>query len=1297
MTEQQRQSPGVVSLNEQPQSPLTISEDGVTGDHVAVTISDSLSPAPQGGADEGDDLESTLSPEHPSDRSARVSLAAIAAYKRDANMPLSPTLPPSPARPAFDSGAGSSDAARSSSTFAIIPDVHYRIDRELARGGMGRILLAHDHRLKREVAIKELLLDSSPARRRFKREALITARLQHPSIVNVYEAGCWPSGEHFYAMEKVNGRSLQAVIDDCHTLQERLALLPRVIDVTEALAYAHSKGVIHRDLKPDNILVGLFGETVVIDWGLAKDLNRPDDEDLPMQDALERRRSLPPGQLTMVGSIMGTPGYMAPEQAEGQEADFASDVYAIGAILYHLLCGEPPFKGDTSKQVLMLMLGGPPPPLAQRVPELPPDLISIVDKAMQRDPTRRYHDAGQLSADLRRFETGKLVDSHAYSPIDHFKRWVRRYRTSLAILSAALLTLILFGVFGIYEVMQARDDAKSNEQKAIKATGLAEVALQRLASEHDQAVQARSSAEIARADALSKTNEVVLHEARAALNAADPARALAWLRRLSPDAHGWDAAHLLASDAWSAGSESLILRGHVRHPQRVAITRDARWIASSGAEGDLRLWDTLAAQGAPPAPLDAANQLLALDPFGEWIAAVSASNSGRVAVLDRASSRLSFVKDIVNPEHLISSPDGRLLAAASADGKLVVFTPSASKSASLKNITRLSALTFEPSGQWLATATSFGTLTLWSTDSKDTKDLPSYPSDVHHLLFSPDGAFLLALGKPSAANAPLLINARTQQPIPTPNLTAPYVEGCFSDDSRVLALATGSQIDLFDLGAQPPRRLWTYATDAPPSQMSFSADRRLLLWRTQRGLHAVIAPTDGARPQALRLIPEVRAFQVAADSDNIAILHTDRSVRLLNLRRLIQRIDSLPVSAPVSISHLPDRAALIVSRAGDLWRWSWSENGALTRLDTTSRRLSAGGARPVLDATLSADHRWLLMRRSPSSGALADVEVWSLPSLGPPSYTATLQVPLSNPTFLPSDPPRVAFLDSPRRVRVTTLDRPQSQTFTLPPFTPDAACTQAIQGGNLTPKIKSSPDGLTLAVIHPCEDALWLVDMSAGEVRGLELPGSRTLSDAVFTPDGRALIIAAAEAGTLRIDRTTWRRAKLFENAHDGVTLSLSPSGRFLTADTVEGTLRIWDLLEDRVASDLPLPSVQREPLLWSPDSRWLVTTHADGARVWGVFSGDFRTIPSGGAIFTSLSWADDGRTLLSASNDNTLRTWRDDLPFQRVELHAWLQAHVQLDIDSAGLATSLPTVAPAALPATPAPPPTTPPKAPAP
>jgi tetratricopeptide (TPR) repeat protein len=341
----------------------------------------------------------------------------------------------------------------------------YQLRAEVARGGVGRVIAARDLRLGRDVAIKEVL-HRGDGEARLVREALIAARLQHPAIVPIFDAGRRPDGAPFVAMKLVEGRTLRDAVAAAPTLRERLALLPHAIAVAEAIAYAHSRGVIHRDLKPGNVLVGAFGETAVVDWGLAKELGAPDDE---------------PGQLaagggydwdaTRDGTVLGTPAYMPPEQARGEAVGARADVYALGALLYHLLSGAAPYERG---QVTAKLLAGPPPALEARQPGVPPDLAAIVAKAMARDPADRYPDAGPLADDLRRFQTGKLVSAHEYSPAALALRWLRRHRAVVSVAAAAALALAAGGALAVRRVVAERDRA---ERQLAAAEGLSEFML----------------------------------------------------------------------------------------------------------------------------------------------------------------------------------------------------------------------------------------------------------------------------------------------------------------------------------------------------------------------------------------------------------------------------------------------------------------------------------------------------------------------------------------------------------------------------------------------------------------------------------------------------------------------------------------------------------------------------------------------------------------------------------------------------------------------------------------------------
>ncbi|HUE70686.1 MAG TPA: serine/threonine-protein kinase [Pirellulaceae bacterium] len=419
-----------------------------------------------------------------------------------------------------DCGLKTESAIRNlqSAISAIDSPVRYRILRPHAEGGLGQVFLARDEEVGRDVALKEIKprwANHAGSRARFTREAEITGGLEHPGIVPVYGLGAYADGRPFYAMRFIRGSSLQEAIEAFHESAaaknpltsparnlELRRLLTRLIDVCEAIDYAHSRGVLHRDLKPGNIMLGRYGETLVVDWGLAKPLAKspadPADDDaagkdLPLVPAGD-------GEPTRLGSAIGTPGYMSPEQAAGRLTELgpASDVFSLGATLYHLLVGAPPYvAGDLLRQA---QEADYPRPGAIR-PDVPRPLEAVCLKAMEPRPEDRYMSARELADEIERWLAGEPVTAYPERPHERAARWARKNRAwvtagglALTLITAVSTVAFLIVGFQNWEIANLAEAEKDARQTAETKRREAETA-------RDDEARARKDVEIARQQA----------------------------------------------------------------------------------------------------------------------------------------------------------------------------------------------------------------------------------------------------------------------------------------------------------------------------------------------------------------------------------------------------------------------------------------------------------------------------------------------------------------------------------------------------------------------------------------------------------------------------------------------------------------------------------------------------------------------------------------------------------------------------------------------------------------------------
>jgi len=328
---------------------------------------------------------------------------------------------------------------RNAAELPELSGTRYRLIGQVGRGGMGVVYAAEDQRLQRRVALKVLDVPSSDDElaNRLMREARVQARLEHPGIVPVHDAGILADGRVFYAMKFVEGQRLDQHIESLASTPDRLRIFPRICD---AVAFAHARGVLHRDLKPGNVMVGSFGEVVVMDWGLAKILTDALGTDPGRSDAATtagptncESGSLIPANFipaTMIsvttadGKVMGTPGYMSPEQARGEIdlLDVRSDIFSLGALLRYLLSEKLPARSST---------------------RLDRPLEAICAKACAPARAARYSAVQELTEDVARYLNGLAVGAHRESIFENLTRLYRRYRFFVLLIAAYLLMRVL--------------------------------------------------------------------------------------------------------------------------------------------------------------------------------------------------------------------------------------------------------------------------------------------------------------------------------------------------------------------------------------------------------------------------------------------------------------------------------------------------------------------------------------------------------------------------------------------------------------------------------------------------------------------------------------------------------------------------------------------------------------------------------------------------------------------------------------------------------------------------------------
>ncbi len=625
-----------------------------------------------------------------------------------------------------DAGSGSLDWSAEADQLEATGKAaeRYKTVGEIGRGGMGIVERAWDPLLHRSVARKicpvrradgETGLTAAAKERlvaRFLDEAQITSQLDHPGIVPLHELGLDDAGHVFFTMQLVSGRDLREAFQDCLRGSTEWTL-PRILrvllTVSEIVAFAHSRGVIHRDLKPANVMIGSFGEVYLMDWGLAKILAT-----LKMSEVAEpvetlRSAATDDGVQTRAGAVVGTPAYMSPEQATGGEVGPASDVYSIGAMLYELMAGHPPYGDpDTTRsadEYLSSLLTGPPRPIRDRARRSPAELISICERAMAREPSARYAEAARLTDDLRAFLDGRVVRAHATGPFVELKKWMQRNRGLSWSLFGLFLALVAGSVISLQLARQAARD-------------------------RDEALWQSYVANLVAADANWREGKITAAKSRLE-KAPLVMRSFEWnlVRR------------------W-ADASSLTMTGHSYHIWNVDVSADGRRAYSCAGDATARVWD-LASGESIRVLEDHTGRVfsIAADPTGRRLASGSSDKMVRL----RDAETFETVAVLEGHDDgifaLAFSPNGELLASGANNGSLRLWHGQTGELLRILpgHAEWIWCLAFSPDGRQLVTGSTDDTLIVWDVATGDVRrTLRGHEADVTALAFLPDGKTLFS-------------------------------------------------------------------------------------------------------------------------------------------------------------------------------------------------------------------------------------------------------------------------------------------------------------------------------------------------------------------------------------------------------------------------------------------------------------------------------------------------------------------------------------------------------------------------
>jgi WD40 repeat protein len=1079
-----------------------------------------------------------------------------AAFERRARPQAEATGVWAPAPPT----AGPTDSATPAAPVDMVPYFgDYQLLGELARGGMGVVYRARQVSLNRLVALKMILQGqlASPADvQRFQAEARAAANLDHPHIVPIYEIG-EHNGQHYFSMKLIEGGSLAAGAP--RGVSARVRLLAAV---ARAVHHAHQRGILHRDLKPGNILLDADGQPQVTDFGLA----RP----------IEADRAL-----TQSGAIVGTPGYMAPEQARAEkQLTTAVDVFAVGAILFELLTGRPPFQGKTPLETILRVLQEEPPRPRSLAPGIDGDLETICLKCLEKEPAKRYGSAEALAQELERWLRGEPIEARPVGGPERLMRWCRR-NPVIAGLTAAVVVLLL-AVTGISIYSAIRLDQRATE--AVNSAGQADRERRQADHERQQALKEKERARDNEFQARQNLYIAQVNQAHQAWKDGQVGRMRELLEGQRPERTG---GHDFRAFEWFylrrlAESGYVKLKGTTLPVQCVAYSPDGKYFAtgsgyffadfaafvrSNKKPAELKLWDAATHKEIRSfSGVEGSIGTVAFSPDGRFLAAAEVrqviGGFGLVVKVFKVDSGLPHFtkKGLSSPmdffstsEKIAFSPDGRWLAVIQ-DYTVKLYDATTGKEEPIPlppHEVYLSSLAFSPDGRLLAAASpvaltlsSHSDLVIWEMPGgKRLHTINATP--IYSLAFSPDSQYLVTSGLFRSVK---VWNTRTGKEEVSPAGLRDWVRQVVrysTDGSRLITASIDQTIRLWDARTgQELRQLKGHTA----SVINFAVHRD--------GRHLVSADFDGS----------VLLWDLQADPEGLTISNT----------------------FPSCLAFDPDNHHLAIG-----------SSGKITLVNVRTGR-SAGSYQdssvPATVDTLAFDPQGRrLAGTSPLGWSLWDVSNGKQIA-GGNSWLNALSAAFTKPTA-------VAF--SPDGQRLASMAA--GGTVTLRDTTSGAKVTSAGVGSLSSQQnrgIAYSPNGAYLAVVAD-DVKVVLLEAKTGQ-KILELGEHPSPILGLTFRRGGEQIVSVSECQVLIQETATGKEVLKLNPAGykpRRITISLAPlptpsfsqDGKRLALGALGGRVTLWDLDTGQQMLTLQAPGVYATSLAFSPDGRRLAVGCGDG------------------------------------------------------------------------------------------------------